>query len=738
MTQRALSVFICSFLSLSAAGQTAPSIVEVRVDQPGIDFDEYIEISGAPGASLAGFTYIVIGDDDMQSAPFQNGSIETVLDLSGLVIPADGSLLIAEKTFTLGTPDALGSFNFESADNTTHMIVAGFSGFDGQDLDTNDDGVLEATPWTSVASSVALLLNAAPDGVNADFFYSLNTVGPDAGVSPSHAWMCSDSLAWRVGAIDPASGADSPGMANAACGAGGAVIRINEIRLSQSGNENDEYFELTGDAGASLNGYAYLVIGDGTAPNLNGVVECAIVLDGYSIGADGNFVAGEQTLTLATPDLVLNGLLNELNFEDSDNVNHMLVKGWSGAILADVDADNNCAIETPLWTEIVDSVSIVGGALELGCRYSLVVVGPDVSFVPGHVYRCEPDGEWRIGAFSASAGGDTPGAANHSCSIAYIPECGQAETGLCTTPHTSPFCADSNCCNAVCAVSPTCCSVTWDAACVAVAAIQCGSGSSSCDLASFSLSEIRLDHPGTDVNEYVEIKGAPGANASALTFVIIGDGTALSGTVEYIKSLAGVIIPSDGSLLLGNSAMTIGVPDVVLTTSAAGIFENSDNVTYLLVQGFTGVAAQDLDTNDDGVLDVTPWTLIVDHVALIESSATPPIGTEWSYSTNRVGPDGVNVPGHIWRCEDSGCWNIGIFDVALGNDTAGVTNANCEPLPPNCPADLDGDTLIAGGDLAMMLGMWGSAGGAADLDADGIVAGGDLSLMLAAWGPCPP
>lgn len=47
-------------------------------------------------------------------------------------------------------------------------------------------------------------------------------------------------------------------------------VLINEIRVDQPANDNDEYFELYGSSGTSLNGLAYLVIGDG--PGGSGVV----------------------------------------------------------------------------------------------------------------------------------------------------------------------------------------------------------------------------------------------------------------------------------------------------------------------------------------------------------------------------------------------------------------------------------------------------------------------------------
>jgi len=47
-------------------------------------------------------------------------------------------------------------------------------------------------------------------------------------------------------------------------------------------------------------------------------------------------------------------------------------------------------------------------------------------------------------------------------------------------------------------------------------------------------------------------------------------------------------------------------------------------------------------------------------------------------------------------------------------------------------ADLDGDGLVNGADLAALLGTWG-LNGPADLNNDGVVEGADLAQMLSAW-----
>jgi formylglycine-generating enzyme required for sulfatase activity len=55
-----------------------------------------------------------------------------------------------------------------------------------------------------------------------------------------------------------------------------------------------------------------------------------------------------------------------------------------------------------------------------------------------------------------------------------------------------------------------------------------------------------------------------------------------------------------------------------------------------------------------------------------------------------------------------------------------------------CPGDLNGDQVVGGTDLGILLGQWGSSGGStgADLDRNGIVGGADIGLILSLWGSC--
>lgn len=655
-------------LALATTASAQLRINEIRIDQPGADVDEYFEIAGPPGLILNNIHYIVIGDAPGLVPPAQNGFIETVVNLSGATIPPDGVLLVAKSTFTLGTPDLVAVFNFEELDNVTHLLVSGFSGANGQELDLNKDGVLDVTPWIAVLDSVALVINPNPNGITADFFYSSTVVGPDGAFSPSQVWRCSDTLAWNIGTftIGPA---DSPGIPNPECAEGPQVV-INEIRIEQPGNETDEYFELRGAPGTLLDGLTYIVIGDPTdnAANTNsGVIEAIIPLSGLAIPADGIFLCAEDDNTFGA----IADLLAELNFEGSDNVTHMLVLDFTGKLGQDLDLDDDGTLDVTPWSAIVDSVALVENLTAPPTPgnewwYSDTVVGPENIFVPGHIYRCVPDGNWLIGPFDPAVGVDTPGTSNSECTV-----CGIPGSGSCFSAHAGPGCDSQSCCNTVCAVDFSCCSTSWDESCAASALALCLPGGGP---PSVLINEIRIDQPGADNDEYFEIVGPPGTSLSGVHYVVLGDGTAGSGVIEVIVNLGNLVIPASGYLVVAESTFTLGQADLILTGNGLN-FENDDTVTHLLVFNFTGTSGQDLDLDNDGVLDITPWALIIDGIVLRDDVA-PPAG-EFGYYPTSLGPVGNLPPGHVYRCVPDGTWQIGTFELS-GLDTPGAANAACD------------------------------------------------------------
>jgi hypothetical protein len=196
------------------------------------------------------------------------------------------------------------------------------------------------------------------------------------------------------------------------------------------------------------------------------------------------------------------------------------------------------------------------------------------------------------------------------------------------------------------------------------------------------INEIRIDMPGTDTDEYIELLGPAGALLDGYSYIVIGDGTGGSGVLELIVDLAGAVIGDDGLLSIGSPDMTIGFPDVIIDGFS---LENSDNVTHMLVSGLVAVLNQDLDADDDGILDDQYWAEIHDDVGLVE------VGYEGEavdllYTDNLLGPVGIYPPAHVFRCPDAGEWQLGVF-ASLAMDT---------PSEPNmCDiGDLDGDGVF--------------------------------------------
>lgn len=130
-----------------------------------------------------------------------------------------------------------------------------------------------------------------------------------------------------------------------------------------------------------------------------------------------------------------------------------------------------------------------------------------------------------------------------------------------------------------------------------------GSHTATCDLGPVEpkINEFSASTTGTDV-EYVEIFGEPETDYSAYTILEIeGDyviDTSVEGTIDEV--------------------ITLGTTDLngfYLASLPANALENG-TITLLLVENFTGALGNDLDTDDDGVFDSTPWDLIIDSVSV--------------------------------------------------------------------------------------------------------------------------
>jgi hypothetical protein len=746
-----------ALLSLACLGATTfaggINISEIRVNEPGIDANDFIELDGPPSTSVNGLTYVVIGRGDAITA---NGVIEHVYPLTGQV-NAGGHFVAAGFGYSLSAIDlTIADFEFFSSDNKTHLLVTGFSGSVGQDLDTNENGTLNITPWTGVIDSVALVQTSDPPtgSPSNSFVYSDTSVGPDGAFLPGHVYVCADTGEWAVGLFDVGL-TDRPQQINLDCIIEVPNVRINEVRVDQTGTDNEESFELKGPPSQSLDGLTYIVLGDGAGGN--GVIETVVPLFGLQIPADGHFLAVESTHAFAPfsqVDLALTG--NALNFENDDNVTHILVAGFTGANGQDLDTDDDGTLDETPWQAIVDLVAIIKqpnpptGTEFHYAQNTDQIVGPDIDDgSPMHVFRCEPDGTWTIGAedinisdtygtLNLSCAGDvcgqpgagdcfaangTPGCNDSTCCnlvcaidpscctivwdamCAQLAEfeceggdpCGNPNAGSCFTPHEARGCDNEACCEVVCAIDPTCCTIEWDAPCVALAQRNCLVGGPPPNV---RINEIRTDEPGANANEYFEIKGPASTSLAGVAYIVIGDGAeGDNGVIESVSHLTGNTIPGDGHFLAAEDNNTLGAAANAIVILN---FENDDNVTHMLVFNFTGSLGDDLDGDDNGTFDVTPWSAVIDSIALLDSALPPAEGEDWAYGAATLGPVGGFAPAHAYRCETAGTWVAGRFDwdenndtIPDGADTPGVINLTCAPA--SCGNPFAGDCFSANG-----------------------------------------
>lgn len=148
--------FVVSGLGATAT-TSAVAINELRMrdsanDNVSNNFLEIFATGGAGSRSLSGLTLVAL------SSEFSPGLINFAVDLSSAVTDANGFVLIADDgtTATVDPGDVIRS-DLDLFDTpSTFLIVSGFTGTEGSDLDIDNVGGLDTTPWTSIIDSVSL------------------------------------------------------------------------------------------------------------------------------------------------------------------------------------------------------------------------------------------------------------------------------------------------------------------------------------------------------------------------------------------------------------------------------------------------------------------------------------------------------------------------------------------------------------------------------------------------------
>jgi uncharacterized repeat protein (TIGR01451 family) len=410
----ALALALGCFSPLALIGQAAapaaplavPGINEFVVNHTGTDTAEFVEIFGLPSTDYSAYT---------------------LLSLEGDGAPAAGTI---DRATTLGATDANGywstGFLSNAYENGTMslLLVQGFTGAVATDLDTNDDGVLDATPWTALVDSVAVTDLGAGDqtygGVTLTPSFDGGAFIPGGASRIPNGTDTDAPGDWVRNEFD---GAGLPGFTgtpvlgeayNTPLASNWTVPVINEFVANHVGTDTNEYVEVLGGPGVDYSSFTLLSLeGDG-APAA-GTIDRATTLGTAS--ASGYWTTG----------FINSGYEN-------GTMSLLLVQGFTGTVATDLDTNDDGILDSTPWAILLDSVAVndlgVGdqtyGGVALTPSYdggtllpggaSRIPNGADTN-APGDWMRNDFDGEGLPGFVGTPVVGEaynTPGVINQA------------------------------------------------------------------------------------------------------------------------------------------------------------------------------------------------------------------------------------------------------------------------------------------------------------------------------------
>lgn len=150
-------------------------INEALINPPGTDNGlEFIELfSDTPNYSLNGLT-LVLFEGDIGAA--NAGDVDNIIPLNGYSTGSNGLMLLRDALTIAFTPAPEAATNVYAQDfapdlengASTLLLVSGWTGTLTSDIDTNNDGTIDATFWTSVLGGFGW----RTDGTNRGFQYA--------------------------------------------------------------------------------------------------------------------------------------------------------------------------------------------------------------------------------------------------------------------------------------------------------------------------------------------------------------------------------------------------------------------------------------------------------------------------------------------------------------------------------------------------------------------------------------
>ena len=242
-------------------------------------------------------------------------------------------------------------------------------------------------------------------------------------------------------------------------------------------------------------------------------------------------------------------------------------------------------------------------------------------------------------------------------------------------------------------------------------------------------------------------KGDSVPGISGLVFSSTGSGSVMNNNGMY--AYEGILMNADGTSItdptIGSSFLGVRKANgtVVVLARALDAIPGIPGATYAGISGSSSVCISDsgvvvfANSFNLGTANNTAifaWDEVTGLRVIAKSGDTNFTGTACNQLT-LFGGTGVTGNGINSALNAAGQLVIRAGDSVNSINTIAKIDLGSTP----CPADLTGDGVVNGADLAALLGAWGPCSGScpADLTGDGVVNGADLAALLGAWGNCP-
>lgn len=256
-------------------GPADPVINEFVADHSGSDTSEYVEVFGDPSTDYSAYTILEIEGDGAGAGTIDEVVAVGTTDGNGLWVTPFGSNVYENGTLTL-------------------LLVTGFTGALGNDIDADNDGTIDNAPWTAIVDDVGVFGDEDPT----DTVYSSTVLdeafddsrvdspfGP-GGASRFPDGIDTDSAAdWYRNDFDvdnsstqPGEALNTPGAPNEIVPPPAPTVFISELHYDNDGGDVGEFVEVEGDAGTDLSGWS-LVLYNGNGGGVYNTVALGGTID---------------------------------------------------------------------------------------------------------------------------------------------------------------------------------------------------------------------------------------------------------------------------------------------------------------------------------------------------------------------------------------------------------------------------------------------------------------------------